>query len=174
MPISLRALLSDSLYEQMPFKESIDATTYELISEIGGFDPKDSYDVIEKGRGYWEFSGESDVKHFIRIILGAKETYEVKLGFFDGDKPVYDKPNLYHNDDIYQYDRKVLNTYIKTFSNNVLPYFFEKLPNQVLRIPATDHARYRLYKMMLHQFLDNQKYEVVDDDNNTKFSIKLR
>ena len=170
--ILLKDLLSDPLYESLHFAESIDATTYEMISEIGGFDPTDSYDIVEKGRGYWEFVGQSGVVHFIRIVQGTKETFEVKLGFFDGKTPVYDKPNLYLDDNIYRYDRRVLNTYIKTFSDHVLPYFFGNLPEERLRVPAIDHARYRLYKMMSHQFLDKSKYQIVDDDGNHDFYIK--
>lgn len=172
MPISLKALLTDPLYDVMPFGESIDATTYEMISEIGGFNPADSYEVSEKGRGYWEFIGQSGVTHFIRVVQGIEETFEVKLGFFDGKTPVYDKPNLYLNDDVYQYDRRVLNTYIKAFSDYVLPYFFDKLPKDRLRVPAIDHARYRLYKMMSHQFLDANKYQIADDDGKNVFYVK--
>jgi hypothetical protein len=171
---ALDVLLSDSLYKEASFSECVDMLTYEMLFESSHIDPKNSYEINVSGRGFWTFDGKTKVKHFIRIIKGAKERWELKIGFFDGKKPVYDKPNLYFNDDVYQYDPSVLNTYIKAFNENVVPYFFEQIPNGELDFPATDRSRYRLYKLMMHRFLDTAKYEVVNDDGQKRFTIKKK
>lgn len=171
MHIMLKDLISDPLYQSATLAESIDMLTYHGIFEIYGVDSKKSYNVTEEAKGYWVFIGDSGVKHFIRINVGAKGRFELKLGFYDDNKPVYERPNLYLNDDAYQYDKKVLNTYVKALLEYVLPYFFSQLPDGELDFPAMDKARYRLYKMMVERFIKN-KYEIINDDGAKNFTIK--
>jgi hypothetical protein len=172
MNLLLKDLLVDPLHAAASFAESLDLETYALVFE--NVDPQKSYPIKAEGKAFWTFVGETGVVHFIRIMLGAKETYQVKLGFFDKGKPVYDKPNLYFGDDVYRYDEKVLNTYVKVLTEILIPYFFSVEPDNVLEFPATDKARYRLYKLMAGKFLDQAEYEVVNDDGAKRFSIKKK
>lgn len=174
MQISLKSLLSDPLYKSATFAETIDMETYELIYEVYGIDISQSYDTKKSGNSYWEFIGDSGVKHFIRINLGAKNRFEIKLGFFDKTQAIYDKPNLYFNDNVYQYDKQVLNTYVKILIDEILPYFFKEMPNRELDFPAIDKPRYRLYKSIVNKFVDINKYEIINDDGKSKFTIKLK
>lgn len=174
MSILLKNLLSDPVYQSASLSEGIDMVTYEIIFEGNHINPTESYSITNSAKGYWTFVGDSGIKHFVRLIKAEQDKWKLKIGFFDGDQPIYDKPNLYFNNDIYRYDKKVLNTYIKALVEDIIPYFFDNIPNEKLYFPSIDKARYRLYKMMIERYLNKTGYEIVDDNEHSEFAIQKK
>jgi hypothetical protein len=142
-----------------------------MLAEWVTLNNDDLYKYEKSGRAWYYFIDRNNIKHEIRIILGAKEKYEVKLWFIDEKgKPNYSPPNVYNN---LKYDTRIFNTYIYILLNNIIPYFFENLSDKTLYLPATDKSRHRLYKITLNNHLDKNKYVLTDMGNNI-LAVKLK
>jgi len=165
----LAQINSDEQLNTLSLDESIDLQTYYYLSEI--LDINNIYPVDHTPRFSATFTDFNNVEHFIKINKRIyddddDDNYEVKFGFLDKNKkPSFNRPNIYYNTNV---DEKIFNTHLHI----LLKIFIEKLNffklanvNR-LYLPATDYARYRLYRIALNKFLDKSEYKLIDGAKN--------
>jgi hypothetical protein len=168
---SLDELNSSEDYKTASLDEAVTLENHTLIAEWVSLNKDDLYEYqLHSGFKCWYyFTDRNGIIHEIRLTKGAKDKWEVKLWFLDGDKkPNYSPPNIYHN---LKYDTAIFNTYCYILINEILPYFFKNIPDGTLHLPATDKARYRLYKITLNNHLDKTQYRVVDSERPNELTI---
>lgn len=164
----LELINNDSQLTSLSLDESIDLQTYYYLSEI--IDIDNIYPFDNTPRFTATFKDDNDIQHFIKINKRLSSLddniYEVKFGFIGKDKkPSYDRPNIYYN---VNPDEKIFNTYLyillKTFIEKLNFFGISKVNK--LYLPASDYARYRLYRLALNKLLDKSKYDLVDGNKN--------
>lgn len=158
---------NDEQLSLLSLDESIDLQTYYYLTEILNIDNRYSFDYTPRFTA--TFIDDNNVEHFIKInkrLYDDVDKYEVKFGFIGKNKTLsYDRPNIYYN---VNPDERIFNTYLYI----LLDIFIEKLDFFALAnvnrlyLPATDYARYRLYRMALGKFLDKSKYNLLDGSKN--------
>jgi hypothetical protein len=154
----------DSGMEGLDVKEQMDLQSYYYICEIMDINRVYPYDLV--GNFSAKFTDDNKITHLIRILYQPLKVprYDVKFGFFDENGKIsFERPNIHYK---LEADDKIFNTYIRIFLLEFLEKFFEKVKEtNKLYLPATDYARYRLYRMALNKFLDKSKYKCYDDDH---------
>jgi len=164
---SLTELTKSDGYKSTGLSESLTLENYTLIAEWVSLNKDDvyAYQLHPHFSSWYYFKDRNDVIHEIRLTKGIKERYEVKVWFIDEDgKPNYSPPNIYGN---FKYDTAIFNTHIYILINEIIPHFFNPVEDEPLYLPATDKARYRLYKITLNNHLDKTKYTLADLGDNT-------
>lgn len=159
---------NDEQLSLLSLDESIDLQTYYYLTEILNINIRYPFDYTPRFTA--TFADNNNVEHFIkinkRLYDNDVDKYEVKFGFIGKNKtPSYDRPNIHYN---VNPDERIFNTHLYI----LLDIFIEKLDFFTLAnvnrlyLPATDYARYRLYKIALGKFLDKSKYNLLDGTKN--------
>jgi len=156
----LKELLEENEYKQLDLEESIAYENHIIISEL--VNPQDHYSYTSVGKCWFKFYDIHEKIHNIRLLKNGDE-FDVKLWFEDENgRPNYNRPNVYYKMD---YDSKIYNTHFYIILNEIIPYFFEKLPNEKLNFPFIDKARFRLFKIDFNKFLDKNLYNINYENN---------
>lgn len=163
----LEQINNDNQLSLISLDESIDLQTYYYLVEILNINYV--YSIEYTPRFTAIFTDNNNTEHFIKInkrLYYEDDRYEVKFGFIDkDDKPSYDRPNIYYNG---KSDEKIFNTHLHILLNVFIEKlrFFELAKVNRLYLPATDYARYRLYRIALNKFLNRSKYNLLDGSKN--------
>jgi hypothetical protein len=168
---SLVELAQHEDYKTAGISEIITLENYTLVAEWVSLNKDDLYDYqLHSGFVAWYFFVDRNgITHEIRLTKGAKEKWEIKLWFLDkDDKPNYTAPNVYGD---LKYDTAIFNTHIYILINELIPYFFSKLPDEKVYLPATDKARHRLYRITLNNHLDKTKYKLEGGDKSNELVV---
>lgn len=156
---------NDENLSLLSLDESIDLQSYYYLTEI--LDINNIYPFESTPRFTAVFTDDNNIEHFIKInkrLYSDEDKYEVKFGFIGKDKkPSYDRPNIYYNTNT---DEKIFNTHLHILLNIFIENFFKLANVNKLYLPATDYARYRLYRIALNKFLDKSNYNLIDGAKN--------
>jgi hypothetical protein len=158
---------NDEQLSLLSLDESIDLQTYYYLTEILNINNIYPFDCTPRFTA--TFTDGNNIEHFIKInkrLYNDTDNYEVKFGFIGkDDKPSYDRPNIYYNTNP---DEKIFNTHLHILLNIFIEKlnFFKLAEVNRLYLPATDYARYRLYKIAMNKFLDKSKYNLLDGTKN--------
>lgn len=143
--------------------------TYSLIAEM--VDLNHVYEYTGS-KSWYHFIARHDVEHHIKMNYSPLDIPEVDIKFFwmDNGKASYSIPR--HNDE------KVYNTHMKILVDELLPYF-EKVVSKYHNIDevkfyATDHIRYRLYRMTFNKIIDKTKYDIQEVPDKNTLILKLK
>ena len=164
----------DTELNKLSLDESIDLQTYYYLVEILNIDNRYNFDYTPRFTA--TFIDDNNVEHFIKInkkLYDDVDNYEVKFGFIGKNKlPSYDRPNIHYN---VNPDERIFNTYLYILLNIFIEKlnFFGLANVNRLYLPATDYARYRLYRIALNKFLDKSKYKLLDGIKNELIIEKI-
>ena len=152
----LNELRTDENVISLQLNEKLDCETYTYLGESVNIN--DTYEIEQTGNAWYNFTDKCGIIHFQRLLHDGKH-YDIKFGFIHpkSHKPCYDKPNIVNKQ---KYDYKIFNTQSKILVDILIPYFFNNTTNEPLRLPFIDHARYRLFKIVLNNTKVDTKYNI--------------